>query len=201
MGVRCLVVAFLGLAGLACSGNRGAPDDPGAADGFGGEPPTPAEAEAVRSLDHAQPSMAAGPRTAGSASSPPADPEEGARSLLDPVVAGWINRVHNAMHPRVEAVQFALDALPRDHPANDWSRKLAVELDFPPNGTPTIELTTPSTSVQFDQRVMQALKTTEFPLPPDELRGPDGHVRLHWMVHRNPVYGCSTYFARLLPAR
>ena len=32
--------------------------------------------------------------------------------------------------------------------------------------------------------------------PPPSIVSPDGNVYLHWEFHRNPLFACSTYFAR-----
>jgi hypothetical protein len=39
-------------------------------------------------------------------------------------------------------------------------------------------------------------RASPFGAPPAAIVSPDGNVYLHWEFHRNPLFACSTYFAR-----
>jgi hypothetical protein len=49
----------------------------------------------------------------------------------------------------------------------------------------------------FDVAALEAVQNAApFGKPPAIIVSPDGNVYLHWEFYRNPVYACSTYFAR-----
>ena len=51
--------------------------------------------------------------------------------------------------------------------------------------------------VEFDANALHSFAKAEpFPPPPRELISRDGHAYVHWRLFRDPMYACSTYFAR-----
>jgi TonB family protein len=92
----------------------------------------------------------------------------------------------------------SLDQLPRDHALNqDLRTFLEIVVSREDGRLVRMGVTRASGSTAFDVGALESVqRASPFGPPPKEIVSPDGNVYLHWVFHRNPVYACSTYFAR-----
>jgi hypothetical protein len=113
--------------------------------------------------------------------------------------ASYLNRIHQRLHP-VFAEEFlsSLDQLPRDNVLNqDLHTFLEIVVSRDDGHLVRMGVTRASGSTAFDVGALESVqRAAPFGPPPKEIVSPDGNVYLHWEFHRNPVYACSTYFAR-----
>lgn len=114
--------------------------------------------------------------------------------------ASYLNRIHNRLHD-VFAFKFlgSLDHLPADHSLNrrDLKTHLEIVLSREDGRVVKMGVTRASGATAFDVGALEAVQqASPFGAPPREIVSPDGNVYLHWEFHRDPIYACSTYFAR-----
>ncbi len=114
--------------------------------------------------------------------------------------ARYLNHIHNRLHPEfAHSFLGSLDSLPSDHPMNrqDIRTHLEIVLSAEDGRVVQMGVTRASGSTAFDVGALEAVQdASPFGTPPREIVSPDGRVYLHWEFHRNPIYACSTYFAR-----
>jgi len=114
--------------------------------------------------------------------------------------ATYLVQIHNRMHP-VFADTFlsSLDALPFDHPINDYKLYTSLEIVVEPNTGQIVKMGVTKTSgiTGFDVGALDSVKRSgPFGKAPAAIVSSDGNVYLHWEFHRNPIYACSTMNAR-----
>lgn len=114
--------------------------------------------------------------------------------------ASYIANIHNRLHPIfASAFLGSLESLPANHPLNDYSKKTDIEivLNRADGSLVKMGVTRSSGSTMFDVQALEAVKqASPFGTPPEIIVSPDGNVYLHWEFYRNPMYACSTHFAR-----
>jgi hypothetical protein len=76
-----------------------------------------------------------------------------------------------------------------------------LQLDPATGRIRTVGILQSSGRLEFDVAVLGAVNQAFPRTVPGELASADGLVYLHWRLHRDPVYACSTYFARPLELR
>ncbi len=116
--------------------------------------------------------------------------------------ASYLNRIHNRLHP-IFAINYLgfLDSLPgsaglRDN-FNEMKTNLEIVLSQQNGSIVKMGVTRSSGNTVFDISALESVqKASPFGPPPSSIVSPDGNVYLHWEFHRNPIYACSTYFAR-----
>lgn len=110
--------------------------------------------------------------------------------------ATYLVQIHNRIHP-VFADTFlaSLDALPFDHPINDYKLMARLEIVVEPNSGRVIKMGVIKTSgiTSFDVGALDSVQRAgPFGKAPSGIISTDGNVYLHWEFHRNPIYACST---------
>lgn len=113
--------------------------------------------------------------------------------------ASYLNRIHQRLHPLfADDFLSSLDELPNDHVLNqELSTFLEIVVSREDGRLVRMGVTRASGSTAFDVGALESVqRASPFGPPPKEIVSPDGNVYLHWEFHRNPVYACSTYFAR-----
>lgn len=114
--------------------------------------------------------------------------------------ARYLNHIHNRLHPEfAHSFLGSLDSLPVDHPLNRKDRRAHLEIILSAEDGRVVQMgiTRASGVTAFDVGALEAVQdASPFGAPPREIVSPDGRVYLHWEFHRDPVYACSTYFAR-----
>lgn len=114
--------------------------------------------------------------------------------------ASYLNRIHNRLHP-IFAVDYLgfLNDLPASVGLSDMGMKTDLEIVLNRSNGSLVKMGVTRTSghTVFDISVLEAVnRAAPFGTPPASIVSPDGNVYLHWEFHRNPLYACSTYFAR-----
>jgi len=116
--------------------------------------------------------------------------------------ASYLNQIHNRIHP-IFADQFldSLDSLPASHPMNANRERmftsLELVLDRQEGRLVRMGVTKTSGVTAFDVGALESVnRAAPFGPPPEAILSPDGNVYLHWEFHREPIYACSTFFAR-----
>lgn len=114
--------------------------------------------------------------------------------------ASYLNRIHQRLHP-VFADSFlgSLNSLPSDHALNRPDMRVFLEIVVSREDGRLIRMgvTRASGNTAFDVGALESVqRAAPFGPPPSEIVSPDGNVYLHWEFHRDPIYACSTYFAR-----
>jgi hypothetical protein len=114
--------------------------------------------------------------------------------------ATYLVRIHNRIHP-VFADTFlsSLDALPFDHPINDYKLMARLEIVVEPESGRVVKMGVIKTSgvTAFDVGALDSVqRSSPFGKAPSAIISTDGNVYLHWEFHRNPIYACSTMNAR-----
>ncbi len=110
--------------------------------------------------------------------------------------ATYLVQIHNRIHP-VFADTFlaSLDALPFDHPINDYKVMARLEIVVEPDSGRVIKMGVIKTSgiTAFDVGALDSVQRSgPFGKAPPAIISTDGNVYLHWEFHRNPIYACST---------
>jgi TonB C terminal len=114
--------------------------------------------------------------------------------------AAYLQLIHGRLHAR-----FSLESLPRlervpcGEPVNDYELSVALELVLSAADGQLRELGIVRTSGvdAFDELALEAvLGAAPFGKPSATIVSNDGNVYVHWELHRNPLFACSTYFAR-----
>jgi TonB family protein len=114
--------------------------------------------------------------------------------------ASYLNTIHNRLHP-IFADSFlgSLDGLPDTNPLSRMEMSTNLEIVVSPDEGRVVRLGVTKTSgvTAFDVAALESVHRAQpFGAPPKEIVSPDGNVYLHWEFYRNPMYACSTYFAR-----
>lgn len=114
--------------------------------------------------------------------------------------ANYLNHIHNRIHP-IFADTFlpSLDVLPSTHPLNDLDVKTFLEIVVRETDGWLVRMGVTRTSgiTAFDIGALESVqRASPFGPAPSIIVSADGNVYLHWEFHRNPIYACSTYFAR-----
>lgn len=114
--------------------------------------------------------------------------------------AGYLNHIHNRIHP-IFADTFlpSLDGLPNAHPLNQPDLKTFLEIVVRETDGQLVRMGVTRTSgvTAFDIGALESVqRASPFGAPPPVIVSPDRNVYLHWEFHRDPMYACSTYFAR-----
>lgn len=112
----------------------------------------------------------------------------------------YLNVIHNRLHP-IFADDFlaSLSALPGSHPMNQDGLRTNLEIVLSPEDGRIVRMGVTRTSgvTAFDIAALESVKrASPFGPPPKVIVSPDGNVYFHWEFYRNPMYACSTYFAR-----
>ena len=113
--------------------------------------------------------------------------------------AHYINAMHQRIH-RVFADLFlpSLDQLPKSDPLNDYSMHADIEIVLSQDDgrISGMGIVHSSGVAAFDVSALESIqRAAPFGKPPGEIVSPDGYVYMHWDLHRNPDYACSTWFA------
>jgi TonB-like protein len=114
--------------------------------------------------------------------------------------ATYLNRIHNRLHP-IFAVNYLgfLDGLPGAAGLHDKDMKTNLEIVLSQANGSIVKMGVTHTSgvTAFDISALESVqRASPFGAPPPSIVSPDGNVYLHWEFHRNPLFACSTYFAR-----
>jgi hypothetical protein len=114
--------------------------------------------------------------------------------------ASYLNRIHNRLHP-IFAVNYLgfLDGLPGSAGLHDKDMKTNLEIVLSQSNGSIVKMGVTRTSgvTAFDISALESVqRASPFGAPPPSIVSPDGNVYLHWEFHRNPLFACSTYFAR-----
>lgn len=114
--------------------------------------------------------------------------------------ATYLNRIHNRLHP-IFAVNYLgfLDGLPGNAGLHDKDMKTNLEIVLSQSNGSIVKMGVTRTSgvTAFDISALESVqRASPFGAPPSSIVSPDGNVYLHWEFHRNPLFACSTYFAR-----
>jgi hypothetical protein len=114
--------------------------------------------------------------------------------------ATYLNRIHNRLHP-IFAVNYLgfLDGLPGSAGLHDKDMKTNLEIVLSQSTGSIVKMGVTRTSgvTAFDISALESVqRASPFGAPPSSIVSPDGNVYLHWEFHRNPLFACSTYFAR-----
>lgn len=114
--------------------------------------------------------------------------------------AAYLNRIHNRLHP-IFAVNYLgfLDGLPGSAGLHDKDMKTNLEIVLSQSNGSIVKMGVTQTSgvTAFDISALESVqRASPFGAPPAAIVSPDGNVYLHWEFHRNPLFACSTYFAR-----
>jgi hypothetical protein len=114
--------------------------------------------------------------------------------------ATYLNRIHNRLHP-IFAVNYLgfLDGLPGSAGLHDKDMKTNLEIVLSQSNGSIVKMGVTRTSgvTAFDISALESVqRASPFGAPPASIVSPDGNVYLHWEFHRNPLFACSTYFAR-----
>lgn len=114
--------------------------------------------------------------------------------------ASYLNRIHNRLHP-IFAVNYLgfLDGLPGSAGLHDKDMKTNLEIVLSQSNGSIVKMGVTRTSgvTAFDISALESVqRASPFGAPPSSIVSPDGNVYLHWEFHRNPLFACSTYFAR-----
>ena len=114
--------------------------------------------------------------------------------------ASYLNRIHNRLHP-IFAVNYLgfLDGLPGSAGLHDKDMKTNLEIVLSQSNGSIVKMGVTHTSgvTAFDISALESVqRASPFGAPPPSIVSPDGNVYLHWEFHRNPLFACSTYFAR-----
>jgi hypothetical protein len=114
--------------------------------------------------------------------------------------ATYLNRIHNRLHP-IFAVNYLgfLDSLPGSAGLHDKDMKTNLEIVLSQSNGSIVKMGVTRTSgvTAFDISALESVqRASPFGAPPPSIVSPDGNVYLHWEFHRNPLFACSTYFAR-----
>ena len=114
--------------------------------------------------------------------------------------AAYLNRIHNRLHP-IFAVSYLgfLDSLPGSAGLHDKDMKTNLEIVLSQSNGSIVKMGVTRTSgvTAFDISALESVqRASPFGAPPSSIVSPDGNVYLHWEFHRNPLFACSTYFAR-----
>ena len=114
--------------------------------------------------------------------------------------ATYLNRIHNRLHP-IFAVNYLgfLDGLPGSAGLHDKDMKTNLEIVLNQSNGSIVKMGVTHTSgvTAFDISALESVqRASPFGAPPPSIVSPDGNVYLHWEFHRNPLFACSTYFAR-----
>lgn len=112
----------------------------------------------------------------------------------------YLNKIHLRLHP-IFADQFLahLDGLPASNPLNRYEMHTNLEIVINRNDGSIVDMgiTKASGVTAFDIGALDSVaRAAPFGTPPSSIVSPDGNVYLHWEFWRNPMYACSTYFAR-----
>lgn len=113
--------------------------------------------------------------------------------------ASYLNRIHQRLHPEfADDFLGSLSSLPSDHGLNQQLQtNLEIVLSREDGRVVRMGVTRASGNTAFDVGALESVqRAAPFGAPPSEIVSPDGNVYLHWEFHRNPMYACSTYFAR-----
>ncbi len=114
--------------------------------------------------------------------------------------ASYLNIIHNRLHPIfADSFLASLSSLPSSDPMNrrDLKTNLEIVLSQADGSLVTMGVTRASGVTAFDIAALESVKkAAPFGPPPREIVSPDGNVYFHWEFHREPIYACSTYFAR-----
>jgi hypothetical protein len=114
--------------------------------------------------------------------------------------ATYLNRIHNRLHP-IFAINYLgfLDGLPGSAGLHDKDMKTNLEIVLSQSNGSIVKMGVTRTSgvTAFDISALESVqRASPFGAPPPSIVSPDGNVYLHWEFHRNPLFACSTYFAR-----
>lgn len=114
--------------------------------------------------------------------------------------ATYLNRIHNRLHP-IFAINYLgfLDGLPGSAGLHDRDMKTNLEIVLSQSNGSIVKMGVTRTSgvTAFDISALESVqRASPFGAPPPSIVSPDGNVYLHWEFHRNPLFACSTYFAR-----
>ena len=114
--------------------------------------------------------------------------------------ANYLNHIHNRIHPIfADTFLVSLDRLPNSHPLNQPDLKTFLEIVVRETDGQLVRMGVTRTSgvTAFDIGALESVqRASPFGTPPAVIVSPDRNVYLHWEFHRNPIYACSTYFAR-----
>jgi hypothetical protein len=114
--------------------------------------------------------------------------------------ASYLNRIHNRLHP-IFAVNYLgfLNDMPGSAGLNDRNMKTDLEIVLSQSNGSVVKMGVTRTSgvTAFDISALESVdRAAPFGRPPESIVSPDGNVYLHWEFHRDPLYACSTYYAR-----
>ena len=91
-----------------------------------------------------------------------------------------------------------VDKRPMGDPLADSRLFVRIELAIAPDGSiARMGVLKPSGVGAFDGSGLEAFaRAAPFPPTPEEIRSADGNMWVHWELHRDGVYACSTMNAR-----
>lgn len=113
--------------------------------------------------------------------------------------AKYLNGIHNRIHPIfADAYLSTLDTRPTTDPMNDRKLFTRVEIVVGRDGfIVTMGVVKTSGLAEFDTAALDAFgRAQPFGIPPEAILSPDGKTYIHWELHRDEVFACSTMNAR-----
>lgn len=114
--------------------------------------------------------------------------------------AAYLNQIHNRIHPIfAEGFLESLDRQGAGDPINRPDMKTFLEIVVSQEDGRLVRMGITQTSgvTRFDVGALESVdQAAPFGKPPAEIVSPDGNVYLHWEFYRNPMFACSTFFAR-----
>jgi TonB family protein len=113
--------------------------------------------------------------------------------------ATYLNGMHNRIHPLfADCFLESLDELPPTHPLNDQHLITRLEIVLSSDGhVRRMGIVRTSGITAFDIAVLDAFERAQpFGPAPNDILSADGNVYVHWEVHRDEVFACSTMGAR-----
>ncbi len=114
--------------------------------------------------------------------------------------ATYLNHIHNRLHP-IFAIDYLgfLDGLPGSAGLHEKDMKTDLEIVLSQNNGSIVKMGVTRTSgvTAFDISALESVqRASPFGVPPPAIVSPDGNVYLHWEFHRDPMFACSTFYAR-----
>lgn len=109
--------------------------------------------------------------------------------------ATYLNGMHNRLHSQFsDGFLASLSRLPHANPLNDRSLVTLLEIVVRSDGTiDRMGVVKSSGNAEFDVAALASMDRAQpFGQVPLPLLSSDGKMYVHWKLHRNEIYACST---------